>query len=176
MIALLIYGIYKAQSAWHKALFTCQREKNTLKASPSQLFGVCPMARVTVEDCILNVPNRFELVLLASQRAKQIGSGNPLTIDRDNDKDAVVSLREIADKTVSLEGLEEDLVQSFFKKPVSDIADKKLLTKGEEIPTEIEEAFKDAAQNISIKPAASEEESESAEGMSFGDDNVDTDD
>jgi len=134
------------------------------------------MARVTVEDCILNVPNRFELVLLASQRAKQIGSGNPLTIDRDNDKDAVVSLREIADKTVSLEGLEEDLVQSFFKKPVSDIADKKLLTKGEEIPTEIEEAFKDAAQNISIKPAASEEESESAEGMSFGDDNVDTDD
>ena len=59
------------------------------------------MARVTVEDCILHVPNRFELVLLASQRAKQISSGNPLTIDRDNDKDSVVSLREIADQTVS---------------------------------------------------------------------------
>jgi DNA-directed RNA polymerase subunit omega len=134
------------------------------------------MARVTVEDCILNVPNRFELVLLASQRAKQITSGNPLTIDRDNDKDGVVSLREIADKTVSLEGLEEDLIQSFFKKPVSDVADKKLLTKGEDIPSEIEEAFKDAAQNISIKPAASEEETESTEGMAFGDDNVDADD
>ena len=57
------------------------------------------MARVTVEDCIVHVPNRFELVLLASQRAKQISSGNPLTIERDNDKDAVVSLREIADRT-----------------------------------------------------------------------------
>lgn len=134
------------------------------------------MARVTVEDCILNVPNRFELVLLASQRAKQIGSGNPLTVDRDNDKDAVVSLREIADKTVSLEGLEEDLIQSFFKKPIADIADKKLLTKGEEIPTEVEEAFKDAAQNISVKPVASEEEGETAEGMSFADENLDTED
>lgn len=134
------------------------------------------MARVTVEDCILNVPNRFELVLLASQRAKQIGSGNPLTVDRDNDKDPVVSLREIADQTVSLSGLEEDLVQSFFKRPISDIADKKLLTKGEEIPSEVEEAFKDAAQHISVKPAASEDDGDSAEGMSFTDDNVDTDD
>jgi DNA-directed RNA polymerase omega subunit len=132
------------------------------------------MARVTVEDCILNIPNRFELVLIAAQRAKQIGSGNPLTIDRDNDKDPVVSLREIADKTVSLEQLEEDLIQSFFKRPISDIADKKLLTKGEEIPTEIEEAFKDAAQNISIKPAVAEDDAEipEADGMAFGDDNV----
>ena len=138
------------------------------------------MARVTVEDCILNVPNRFELVLISAQRAKQIGSGNPLTIDRDNDKDPVVALREIADKTVSLEGLEEDLVQSFFKRPVSDIADKKLLTKGEEIPTEIEEAFKDAAQNISVKSAPSEDEAEGGEpegeGMAFGDDNVEAED
>jgi DNA-directed RNA polymerase subunit omega len=134
------------------------------------------MARVTVEDCILNVPNRFELVLLASQRAKQITSGGPLTVDRDNDKDAVVSLREIADKTISLEGLEETLIQSFFKKPVADIADKKLLTKGEEIPSEIEEAFKDAAQNITVKTEGAEEDAEMPEGMSFGDDNVDTDD
>lgn len=130
------------------------------------------MARVTVEDCILNVPNRFDLVLLAAQRAKQISTGNPLTVDRDNDKDAVVALREIADKTVSLDGLQEDVVQSFFKRPISDIADKKLLTKGEEIPVEIEEAFKDAAQNISIKPAASEE----VDGMSFSEENLDTDD
>ena len=73
------------------------------------------MARVTVEDCILNVPNRFELVLISAQRAKQIGSGNPLTIDRDNDKDPVVALREIADKTVSLEGLEEDQKKMLMK-------------------------------------------------------------
>ena len=55
------------------------------------------MARVTVEDCILSIPNRFDLVITAAQRAKQISSGMPLTIDRDNDKDSVVSLREIAE-------------------------------------------------------------------------------
>jgi DNA-directed RNA polymerase subunit omega len=132
------------------------------------------MARVTVEDCILNVPNRFELVLLASQRAKQIGSGNPLTIDRDNDKDPVVSLREIADKTVSLDALEEEVIQGFFKRPISDIIDKKLLTKGEEIPTEVEEAFKDAAQNIAPKPASSSEDD--ADSMAFGEDNVEAED
>ena len=133
------------------------------------------MARVTVEDCILQVPNRFELVLLASQRAKQITSGNPLTIERDNDKDGVVSLREIAEQTISLDALNEELIQSFFKRPVSDIADKKLLTKGEDIPSEIEEAFKDAASHISIKPAPAEPE-EAEEGMSFEGDNVEAED
>jgi len=130
------------------------------------------MARVTVEDCILHVPNRFELVLLASQRAKQITSGNPLTIDRDNDKDSVVSLREIADQTISLDALQEDLVQGFFKRPISDIADKKLLTKGEDIPSDVEEAFKDAAHNISDKQMADED----LEGMSFSDENLDAED
>jgi DNA-directed RNA polymerase subunit omega len=129
------------------------------------------MARVTVEDCILHIPNRFELVLLASQRAKQITSGNPLTIDRDNDKDGVVSLREIADQTINLDQLEEGLIQSFFKRPISDIADKKLLTKGEEIPAEVEEAFKDAAQHITVK-----QEVESDEGMSFTEENIETED
>jgi DNA-directed RNA polymerase subunit omega len=129
------------------------------------------MARVTVEDCILHVPNRFELVLLASTRAKQITSGNPLTIDRDNDKDGVVALREIADETVSLDTLEEGLIQSFFKKPISDIADKKLLTKGEEIPAEVEEAFKDAASHITVKESVENEDS-----MSFSEDNVEAED
>lgn len=133
------------------------------------------MARVTVEDCIVHIPNRFELVLIAAQRAKQITSGNPLTIDRDNDKDGVVALREIADRTVSLDDLHETLVQSFFKRPMSDITDKKLLTSGEEIPAEIEEAFKDAAQHISIKPAEPEGE-DAGEGMSFGDENVEVED
>jgi DNA-directed RNA polymerase subunit omega len=138
------------------------------------------MARVTVEDCIVNVPNRFELVLLSAQRAKQISSGNPLTVDRDNDKDAVVALREIADKTVGLDHLQESLVQSFFKKPVSDIADKKLLTKGEEIPMEIEEAFKDAAQHITPPQAAPADSDDAAadstEGMAFGEDDVQAED
>jgi DNA-directed RNA polymerase subunit omega len=70
------------------------------------------MARVTVEDCILKLPNRFELVMVASQRARRIGSGAALTVDRDNDKNPVVSLREIADETVNLEDLKEDLIKS----------------------------------------------------------------
>lgn len=129
------------------------------------------MARVTVEDCIVHIPNRFELVLLSATRAKQITSGNPLTIDRDNDKDGVVALREIADQTVSLEALEEGLIQSFFKRPISDIADKKLLTKGEEIPAEVEEAFKDAAAQVTVKEAVDNEDN-----MSFTEENIETED
>ena len=68
------------------------------------------MARVTVEDCILQVPNRFELVLVASQRARNIASGARLTVERDNDKNPVVALREVADLTVSLDGLRNELV------------------------------------------------------------------
>jgi len=73
------------------------------------------MARVTVEDCITKVPNRFELVLVASQRAREIGSGSPLTVDRDNDKNPVVSLREIADTDISIENLRDSLVKNHQK-------------------------------------------------------------
>ncbi len=73
------------------------------------------MARVTVEDCIDKVDNRFELVLLASHRARMISSGAPLTIDRDRDKNPVVALREIADTTISPEDLKEDLIHSLQK-------------------------------------------------------------
>jgi DNA-directed RNA polymerase subunit omega len=68
------------------------------------------MARVTVEDCILQVPNRFELVLVAAQRARDVASGAKLTVERDNDKNPVVALREVADLTVSLDGLRNALV------------------------------------------------------------------
>ncbi len=71
------------------------------------------MARVTVEDCIEKISNRFELVMVSSQRARKIGTGAPLTIDRDNDKNPVVSLREIAAETVSPETLKEDLIKGF---------------------------------------------------------------
>lgn len=73
------------------------------------------MARVTVEDCVGKVPNRFELVLLASQRAKNIAAGEPITVDRDNDKNSVVALREIADSTICLEDLDNMLVAGFQK-------------------------------------------------------------
>jgi DNA-directed RNA polymerase subunit omega len=73
------------------------------------------MARVTVEDCIDKVENRFELVLLASHRARMISSGTPLTVDRDNDKNPVVALREIADETVAPGDLREELIHSLQK-------------------------------------------------------------
>ncbi|MQW88430.1 DNA-directed RNA polymerase subunit omega [Sinorhizobium saheli] len=73
------------------------------------------MARVTVEDCIDKVENRFELVLLASHRARLISQGAPITVDRDNDKNPVVALREIADETLSPGDLKEDLIHSLQK-------------------------------------------------------------
>ena len=73
------------------------------------------MARVTVEDCIDKVENRFDLVLLAGHRARLISSGQPITIDRDNDKNPVVALREIADQTVAPDDLREDLIHSLQK-------------------------------------------------------------
>jgi DNA-directed RNA polymerase subunit omega len=73
------------------------------------------MARVTVEDCIDKVDNRFELVLLASHRARLISQGAPITIDRDNDKNPVVALREIADERLAPEDLKEDLIHSLQK-------------------------------------------------------------
>lgn len=69
------------------------------------------MARVTAEDCVRRVPNRFELVMMASQRARELGGGAALSVDRDNDKNPVVALREIADETVALDGLRETLVK-----------------------------------------------------------------
>ena len=73
------------------------------------------MARVTVEDCIDKVENRFELLLLASHRARLISSGAPLTVDRDRDKNPVVALREIADQTIAPDDLKEQLIHSLQK-------------------------------------------------------------
>ena len=70
------------------------------------------MARVTVEDCVDKVPNRFELVMLAAHRAREIATGSPLTVDRDNDKNPVVALREIADETQGADDLRERLIES----------------------------------------------------------------
>jgi DNA-directed RNA polymerase subunit omega len=80
------------------------------------------MARVTVEDCVVKVPNRFDLVMLASQRARDIASGAPETVARDNDKNPVIALREIAEDTLSLPDLQEKLVLGLQKeKPQDDL-------------------------------------------------------
>ena len=78
------------------------------------------MARVTVEDCVLKVPNRFQLVMLAAQRAREVSAGSQLTIDRDNDKNPVVALREIADATVDLDSLANNLVKGLQRQVETD--------------------------------------------------------
>src|SRR5205085_4916089 len=78
-------------------------------------FAERPMARVTVEDCVDKIPNRFDLVLMAAQRARQISGGADLTIDRDRDKNPVVALREIAEVTVKPKELEEAIVTNLQK-------------------------------------------------------------
>ena len=86
------------------------------------------MARVTVEDCVEKIPNRFELVAIAAQRARHISAGAALTIERDNDKNPVISLREIADETVDTKELKEDLIKSLQRhvdqdEPEDDLVD-----------------------------------------------------
>ena len=78
------------------------------------------MARVTVEDCVEQVPNRFELVLLAAERARNLSAGSVLTVDRDNDKNPICALREIAEQTLDLKEIEENLVKGLQKFVESD--------------------------------------------------------
>ena len=85
------------------------------------------MARVTVEDCVQRVPNRFELVLLAAQRARNLSRGEELTLDRDDDKNPVVALREIAEETIELGRLEQDLIKSLSRAPEPEPADEEVL-------------------------------------------------
>ena len=85
------------------------------------------MARVTVEDCVERVPNRFELVLLAAQRARNISRGEELTVERDNDKNPVIALREIAEETIELPRLEQDLIKSLSRSPEPEPADEEVL-------------------------------------------------
>ena len=105
------------------------------------------MARVTVEDCIDKVDNRFELVLLASHRARQISQGASITIDRDNDKNPVVALREIADETLSPDDLKEDLIHSLQKH------------------VEVDEPEHDLASAIGVSGAAASEAGEEEEDL-----------
>lgn len=85
------------------------------------------MARVTVEDCVLKIPNRFELVLLAAQRARDIAAGSQLSIDRDNDKNPVVALREIADETVDYDVLRNSIVKGLQKTVEADEPEEEII-------------------------------------------------
>ncbi len=91
------------------------------------------MARVTVEDCVDKVDNRFELVLLSSHRARQISAGSQITIDRDNDKNPVVALREIADETLSPGDLKEDLIHSLQKHVEVDEPEQEIVPESEPV-------------------------------------------
>jgi DNA-directed RNA polymerase subunit omega len=86
------------------------------------------MARVTVEDCVDKVPNRFELVMLAAHRARSLASGSPLTVDRDNDKNPVVALREIAEETLTANQLREDAIESFQRQIEVDEPEEDVMT------------------------------------------------
>ena len=85
------------------------------------------MARVTVEDCVDKVSNRFDLVLLAAQRAREISGGAELTVDRDDDKNPVIALREIAEETIDLPRIEQDLIRSLSRAPEPEPADEEVL-------------------------------------------------
>ena len=101
------------------------------------------MARVTVEDCVDKIPNRFDLVLLAAQRARQISGGAELTLDRDRDKNPVVALREIAEQTVRPRELEESLISGLQRVQIDD----------EEAPDELG-SLSDSAEALRLTAAA----------------------
>jgi DNA-directed RNA polymerase subunit omega len=128
------------------------------------------MARLTVEDCVIRVPNRFELVMLAAQRARDIAAGAGLTVERDNDKDAVVALREIAEGKVDVDDLRRALFQGLRQGPEVDEPDEEEMTlltaeqawagitEEREAPEDIpaEEAGSDVDQEETLESAADE--------------------
>ena len=133
------------------------------------------MARVTVEDCIEKISNRFDLVLTAAQRARGISTGDPITVDRDNDKNPVVALREIADETISIDEVNEDLVKSLQRMKrreeeqsaldeAASIAQDDMASFNSEFGADLGDG-----EGMQIGTAASEEEGGFAEEGSFSD-------
>ena len=121
------------------------------------------MARVTVEDCVTKIPNRFELVMTAAQRARDISAGGELTVERDNDKNPVVALREIADETVNYDELQETLVKGLQRyvesdDPIEDEMDMRALQ--QDVTGEVGEADDNAevdADVLTVHDVAAEE-------------------
>jgi DNA-directed RNA polymerase subunit omega len=129
------------------------------------------MARVTVEDCMNVVENRFELVVVASQRAKDISSGSPLTVERDNDKNPVIALREIANKNVDTNTLREAVIRNLQKRGKFDSHedDAEVAEEGDNMDSMEMELLEDV-ENLTIASLNDEGD------LSFGDDNLDVDD
>ncbi|PSM17164.1 MULTISPECIES: DNA-directed RNA polymerase subunit omega [Nitratireductor] len=125
------------------------------------------MARVTVEDCIDKVENRFELVLLSGHRARQISQGAAITVDRDNDKNPVVALREIADQTLSPGDLKEDLIHSLQKHVEVDEpeADEPAVIEQDEAASPIAEAAPSEDEPVSFDRMSEEELLAGIEGL-----------
>lgn len=122
------------------------------------------MARVTVEDCVLKVPNRFDLVMLAAQRARDISAGGPLTVERDNDKNPVVALREIADVTINLDALNQSLVKGLQKVAEADepVEEEGGFGEGTELLGDIMETLPEAEGEETELEVEEEEEGEGA--------------
>lgn len=99
------------------------------------------MARVTVEDCVEVVSNRFELVMLAARRARELAAGSSMTIERKNDRNPVVALREIAEKTISVDSLKDSIVRSLQRVSFADASD-------EELESEFMDAFNGSLDSI----------------------------
>jgi DNA-directed RNA polymerase subunit omega len=122
------------------------------------------MARVTVEDCVEKIPNRFELVAIAAQRARHISAGAALTIERDNDKNPVISLREIADETVDIKELKEDLIKSLQRhvdqdEPEDDLVDDLAIRQEMGAGSASDNEIEALAKTVSIGGGASESDS-----------------
>jgi DNA-directed RNA polymerase subunit omega len=120
------------------------------------------MARVTVEDCVLLVPNRFELVMMAAHRAREISSGSALQVERDRDKNPVVALREIADEKLSLDGMKEALVKGYQRRIEADGSEEELK---ELMAEEQKWASAAAAMAEGMARASAEEAEEAAEDI-----------
>lgn len=125
------------------------------------------MARVTVEDCVLKIPNRFDLVMLAAQRAREISAGAPLTVERDNDKNPVVALREIAESSIDNDNLRQALITGLQKhveteEPEEDMME--LLAAERDVAGVPYEASAEGAEDeMSIEEGAGEDASEASE-------------
>ncbi|MCZ6765014.1 MAG: DNA-directed RNA polymerase subunit omega [Alphaproteobacteria bacterium] len=132
------------------------------------------MARVTVEDCIEKITNRFELVMTAAQRARQIAAGAPLTVERDDDKNPVVALREIAEETIDTAAVEQSLIQGLqkhvdFDEPEED--DIIELIESEQVVAGVDAEAAESPEDLDVKEAAdlAEEETSATAEAEAGD-------
>ena len=130
------------------------------------------MARVTVEDCVLKVPNRFKLVMMAAQRSRELSVGAELSVDRDNDKNPVVALREIADETIPLDKLETSIVEGLQRN-----IDVDELVEEEDEMFQVSEALTELAGLVdSVSGGESDDNAEGDSGLSGGFEDISAED